>query len=80
MAEAASRASYLPLYHSYNGLLAERDDVLQQLVAETNCMWLLARGAWENEQAAARQDVANGRAMTKWSVLLMHELSEVFVQ
>ena len=58
--EAASRASYLPLYHSYNGLLAERDDVLQQLVAETAAV-TSSRGAWENEQAAVRQDIANGR-------------------
>ena len=58
--EAASRASYLPLYHSYTGLLAERDDVLQQLVDE-NAALRDARGAWENEQAAVRQDVANGR-------------------
>ena len=58
--EAASRASYLPLFHSYNGLLAERDDVLQQLVAETAAV-TSSRGAWENEQAAVRQDIANAR-------------------
>ena len=59
--EAASRASYLPLYHSYQGLLAERDDVLEELVT-VNAAVRDTRGAWENEQAAARQDVANGRA------------------
>ena len=58
--EAASRASYLPLYHSYSGLLAERDDVLQEIV-DTNNAVRDTRGAWENEQEAVRSDIASYR-------------------
>ena len=59
--EAASRASYLPLFDTYNNLLAERDDVLTMLV-QVNADVQSSRGAWENEQAEARAGVAADRA------------------